>query len=218
MLLQGLFGNQSFSNILISIAYRLPALLIGLSFHEAAHAYAAYRAGDPTARNLGRMSLDPFRHLDLVGTLMLLFVGFGWAKPVPINPRNFKNPRKDEFMVSIAGIATNLALAFIFTGIYVLLLTNGWTDANGIVDGFIISIIGINTVLAVFNLIPVPPLDGHHLITAAFPRTERFFYSISRYNIFILIGVILVLSNTGILSFMINFVMNGFFRFFSLFI
>jgi len=218
MLLQGLFGNQSFAQILLGIAYRLPALLIGLSFHEAAHAYAAYKAGDPTARNMGRLSLDPLRHLDPIGTLMLLFVGFGWAKPVPINPRYFKNPRKDEFVVSIAGIVTNLALAFVSTGIYFLLVINGWTDNLGMVEGFLFSLISINTVLAVFNLIPIPPLDGHHLVTALFPRTERFYYSISRYYVFILIGVIFMLQRSGAFSAVIYAIMNLFFSFFNLFI
>jgi len=218
MLLQGLFGNQSFAQILLGIAYRLPALLIGLSFHEAAHAYAAYKAGDPTARNMGRLSLDPLRHLDPIGTLMLLFVGFGWAKPVPINPRYFKNPRKDEFVVSIAGIVTNLALAFVSTGIYFLLVINGWTDSLGMVEGFLFSLISINTVLAVFNLIPIPPLDGHHLVTALFPRTERFYYSISRYYVFILIGVIFMLQRSGAFSAVIYAIMNLFFSFFNLFI
>ena len=97
----------------------LPAILIGLTVHEWAHAYAAYRLGDPTARNLGRMTLNPLAHVDLFGFLMLLLVGFGWAKPVPVNPRNFKNYRRDDIIVSLAGIFTNVVIAFLFSFVYV---------------------------------------------------------------------------------------------------
>ncbi len=218
MLLQALSGGSSLTDILITLAYLVPALLIGFSFHEAAHAYAAFRAGDPTARNLGRMSLDPLRHLDPIGTLMLLLVGFGWAKPVPVNPRNFRSPRKDEFVVSIAGILTNLALAFVGMGLYVLLWTNGWYDRLGVILNFLIYLAQINVVLAVFNLIPLPPLDGHHLVTAMFPRTVGFYYSIARYGMIILIGVIYLLNQTGILSTVVSGIMNLFFKFFTLFL
>ncbi len=218
MLLQAISSGASFSEILVTLAYLIPALAVGFSFHEAAHAYAAFRAGDPTARNMGRMSLDPLRHLDPIGTLMLLFIGFGWAKPVPINSRNFRNPRKDEFVVSIAGIATNLALAFLSTGLYVLLVVNGWYDRLGVILGFLTYLIQINVVLAVFNLIPLPPLDGHHLITAMFPRTQRFYYSIARYGMLVLIGVIFLLNRTGILSGVMSGIINLFYGFFKLFI
>ncbi len=217
MLLQAISSGSTWTEILIMMAYLVPALLIGFSFHEAAHAYAAFRAGDPTARNLGRMSLDPLRHLDPMGTLMLLLVGFGWAKPVPINPRNFRTPRRDEFVVSIAGILTNFVLAFFAMGLYVLLSTKGWYDRLGVILNFLIYLVQINVVLAVFNLIPLPPLDGHHLVTAVFPRTERFYYSIARYGFWILIGVLFILNQFNILETVVWSIINKFYAFYKLF-
>ncbi len=210
-----LFSGASLQSILLTMAYRLPALLIGLSFHEAAHAYMAYRCGDPTARNLGRMSLDPLRHLDPIGTLTLLLFGFGWARPVPINPRNFKNPRRDEILVSLAGIVTNLVLAFIFTGIYYLLLA---LNAHEIFLTIVFMIVAINIVLAVFNLIPIPPLDGYHVLKNSISGGYRFFATIERYSIFFLIGVIMLISRTGILSFMVNVIFRSFASFFEIFV
>lgn len=98
---------------LLSLLYSLPAILIALSFHEYAHALTAYKAGDPTAKNAGRLSLDPLKHLDLIGTICLILFRFGWAKPVPINPRNFKHPKRDEVLVSVAGACTNLLISFV---------------------------------------------------------------------------------------------------------
>ena len=104
---------------IIDALYSLPGILVGLSFHEWGHAYAAYKRGDPTARNLGRMTVNPLAHIDPLGFLSLLILGFGWAKPVPVSTRNFKSPRKDELIVSLAGITVNLILAEIF--IYLIL-------------------------------------------------------------------------------------------------
>ena len=101
--------------------YRIPAVLIALVLHEWAHGYAAWRLGDPTAKMMGRLSLNPLRHLDPLGTVMMFLLGFGWAKPVPINPRYFKRPRRDDLIVSLAGIAMNLLLFLVFTLLMVLL-------------------------------------------------------------------------------------------------
>ena len=99
--------------MLTQLLYRIPAILVALSFHEWAHAYAAYKLGDPTARNMGRMTINPFAHIDPLGFLTLLLFRFGWAKPVPISTRYFKNARRDELIVSLAGVAANLILAFL---------------------------------------------------------------------------------------------------------
>ena len=109
---------QLFQNPL-QFLYILPAILIGLTVHEWAHAYAAYRLGDPTAKNLGRMTLNPLAHIDPIGFAMLLLVGFGWAKPVPVSPRNFKHYRRDDIIVSLAGITMNILIAFVFSFVYV---------------------------------------------------------------------------------------------------
>ena len=148
----------------LQLLYLLPALLLGLTLHEWGHAYAAYRCGDPTARNLGRMSLNPLDHFDILGTLCLLFLGFGWAKPVPVNPRNFKNFKRDDIIVSLAGVFMNLLQVVFFSALFILLVR--WDNRLFFNDAFyyiFLNLIGINTTLIIFNLIPIPPLDGSHV-------------------------------------------------------
>ncbi len=199
------FGGSDLSSILLEILYRVPGILVAISFHECAHAYAAYKCGDPTARNLGRMTLNPFVHFDPIGLVMLLLVRFGWAKPVPINTRNFKNPRKDELIVSLAGVAANLIIAFITLGVmYTLQICT--TIESTILDNILSSMFFINLAFFVFNLLPIPPLDGYHVlqcILGRFTRTAsgfRFFYFFERYGFVILIAVLFLNANTGFIS------------------
>lgn len=199
------FGGSDLSSILLEILYRVPGILVAISFHECAHAYAAYKCGDPTARNLGRMTLNPFAHFDPIGLVMLLLVRFGWAKPVPINTRNFKNPRKDELIVSFAGVAANLIIAFITLGVmYTLQICT--TIESTILDNILSSMFFINLAFFVFNLLPIPPLDGYHVlqcILGRFTRTAsgfRFFYFFERYGFVILIAVLFLNANTGFIS------------------
>ena len=202
---------------LILLLYRIPAILIALTLHELAHGYVALRCGDPTAQMMGRLSFNPLRHLDPIGTLFMLLFGFGWARPVPVNPRNFKNFRRDDLLVSIAGVVTNFCLFFLSMLIMVLTTTllftpelwqvgelttyrdflrfDGW-NFNSILSGsnllyvkeageyvyyqdsitsflrtpwllyvqrFLMFFAQLNLGLAVFNLLPIPPLDGYHV-------------------------------------------------------
>ncbi len=167
---------------LISLLLSLPCVLIAITFHEVAHGYAAYRAGDPTARNFGRLTLNPLKHFDLLGTLSMLFLGFGWARPVPINTRHFKKPRRDMALVALAGPLTNLALGFAGMLIYRITLaimesatasaanTSSFAYTVGAVALTFFSLFAqLNISLAVFNLLPVPPLDGSRLMMIFLP-------------------------------------------------
>lgn len=215
------FDNFNLREWVLGALYRIPGILIGLSFHEWAHAYAAYKRGDPTARNLGRMTVNPIAHLDPIGIITLLIAGFGWARPVPVNPRNLKEPKKDEIIVSLAGVTTNLIIAFVFMGLLYPLVM--FTQSE-IAITMLFSVVSINLGLFVFNLIPVPPLDGYHVFQALFARHigYRFFQAYERYGTYILIAI--VLGGGTILGAAIDGIMNlydGFYKLifgFSLFI
>jgi Zn-dependent protease len=167
----------------------LISLLICITIHEFFHAFVADRLGDPTARSMGRLSLNPLRHLDPLGTIMMLFVGIGWGKPVPIDPYNLQNPRRDETLIAIAGPFSNLILAIITA--LIIRLTN-------IYFPFLITFIIINVSLAIFNLLPIPPLDGSKVflnllsVDSALKWEEAF----NRYG-FILLAALLFLPVGG---------------------
>lgn len=186
----------------LSVLYSVPAVLLALSFHEWAHAWAAYRCGDPTARNMGRMSFDPLRHLDPVGTICLLFFRFGWAKPVPVNPRYFRHPRRDEVIVSLAGIIMNFILSFIAYGI-LFTATQVFHWYNAIFLNIMQPVVTLNITLGIFNLIPIPPLDGFHVAEVLFPRAmHRFGEAVGRYGMLILVMLLV--------SGVVGWVLNGF--------
>ena len=164
---------------------RIPALLIAITFHEYAHARMAYHWGDPTAKHQGRLTLNPLAHLDPIGLLMLLIVRFGWARPVPINPHNFRDRRKGLFWVSLAGPGMNLLLGLFSTFILVLLTLQG---SGSLVRSIMWNLVIYNVFLAVFNIIPLPPLDGSKILTSVLPgRYLRFYYSVEPYGPFLLI-------------------------------
>jgi Zn-dependent protease len=176
----------------------LPGILIALTFHEFAHGLAAYAMGDDTAKNAGRLSLDPMKHIDPIGFIMLFIMRFGWAKPVPINENNFKHERLGLFFVSIAGITMNLILALIFQ--LILFFTADIVQLSAYVD-VMRGIVWINIMLAAFNLLPIPPLDGSKIIYTFLPRNLRFtFYKYESYGSIILIILLL----TGGISLLLN--------------
>ncbi|MDD3921330.1 MAG: site-2 protease family protein [Eubacteriales bacterium] len=194
---------------LLNLLYSLPAILIALSFHEWAHAFAAYKLGDPTARNLGRMTVNPLHHIDTLGFLMLILVRFGWAKPVPVNMRNFKKPRRDDIIVSLAGITTNFLLAIVsMLVIYVFGVLGG---SNAAIANILYYFLTINLGLMLFNLIPLPPLDGSHVVESLLIRKvgPKPFYWLSRYGGIILIVLLITGVLTGILSAAMNWIMFG---------
>lgn len=150
----------------------LPGIIIGLSFHEFGHAFASMKLGDPTPKLQGRVSLNPAAHIDPVGFVSLLILGFGWGKPVQIDPRWYKHRRLDEIIVGLAGVTMNLILAVIFAGIMSVYYKNAGdflnTGAGDAILEILIGCVQINLVLMVFNLLPVPPLDGFGIITQLF--------------------------------------------------
>ncbi|MEN6419188.1 MAG: site-2 protease family protein [Clostridiaceae bacterium] len=195
----------------LQLLYILPAIIIGMTVHEWAHAFAAYKLGDPTAKNLGRMTLNPIAHFDLFGFLCLLLVGFGWAKPVQINSRNFKHFKRDDIIVSLAGITMNLLVAFLFSFVYVLGFTKWGLGTNEAFVSIFGSILSINLALAMFNLIPIYPLDGSHVLESLLVRKfPRFFMFMRQYGQIILIILLITGGATSALSFLVSHVANGF--------
>jgi len=147
----------------------LPVILLALTVHEFAHGYVAYLRGDRTAKDMGRLTLNPLPHIDIIGLLFLMFFNFGWAKPVPINPANFKTPKKDEIMVALAGVTANLICALCLGLLFRFADFSIFGQTGEIVQKFTAWGILINCGLAVFNLIPVPPLDGSHVLRELLP-------------------------------------------------
>jgi Zn-dependent protease len=156
-----------------SIVLTLAAVIVAATCHEFAHALVADRLGDPTARNLGRLSLNPLVHLDLLGTLFFVIFGFGWARPVPVNPRNFRSPRQGMLQVALAGPLANVTVAVVLG---TLIRAQGNPVGSGIGE-FGALVVWINVILAVFNLIPIPPLDGSRILESLLPPREAFTFS-----------------------------------------
>ncbi|MFZ5640883.1 MAG: site-2 protease family protein [Bacillota bacterium] len=201
-------------NTLLIYAIEIPAILIALTFHEYMHGRVAYALGDPTPKNQGRLTLNPIRHLDPLGSLLLLLVGFGWAKPVEVNPFHFKGDRgRGMLWVSLAGPGTNLVLA--------VLAAVAWRLTGGsgtLINFFFQYLFQINVVLAVFNLLPVPPLDGSKILAGLLPMRHRhIIYNIERYGTVILLLLVITGFIRIILMPLVGIVMQGINGFLSLF-
>ena len=217
LILSTVIGYLSDPNKLLGLIISIPAVLIAITFHEFAHAFAADKLGDDTPRRQGRLSLNPLHHLDPVGSLLLLFAGFGWGKPVEVNPRNFNrniSMEKANAIVSVAGPLMNFFLAIVFTFIYcaifkfapkVLIGTTG-----GAIQLLLTSIISINVGLGVFNLIPLPPLDGSKVIMPFLPSNAKRFF-IEREQIFYIIFIFLWI--LGIAGYLISPIINYIYKF-----
>jgi Zn-dependent protease len=180
-----------------------PPILLALTFHEYAHAYVANRLGDDTAKQSGRLTLNPLRHLDPLGTIMIFLVHFGWAKPVPVNPYRLKNPKKDMLWISAAGPLSNMALALASGILLRILIASGeaaeQTSFLGVLMDVVFMSLQINLALAIFNILPIAPLDGSKILSGLLPdRFGKMFYFMERYGPFILLGLIIFGRATGV--------------------
>jgi len=196
-------------NPIYEIAIWLVPLIIAIVFHEVAHGLVARQLGDPTAEELGRLSLNPIKHVDLIGTLILplaLAIShapvFGWAKPVPVNYRRLKNPRRDMVLVAIAGPGMNLVLALLGAAILAatVSLSGGAQDGTArFIAANALNFVLINLFLGIFNLLPVPPFDGGHVVQGLLPPSlARSFGKIGRYSLLVLVMLLLVLPMLGL--------------------
>ena len=211
MLLDLLTQGLSLQEMLIQILLTIPTIFIALTFHEVAHGWMSYKLGDPTAYNMGRLTLNPLKHLDPIGALCMLLVGFGWAKPVPVNARYYKNPKRGMALTAFAGPAMNLILAFFGVIIYKLVNRFGYLL---IPNGLLVYVLFLlfyyfaylNIFLAVFNLIPIPPFDGSRIAYVFLPT--NLYFKIMRYERIIQI-IVMVALVSGIVSLPLGFIADG---------
>jgi Zn-dependent protease len=186
-----------------SAIFSVPGIIIGFTVHEFCHALAAYKLGDTTARDEGRLTLNPFRHIDIIGFIFILFAGFGWARPVRFNPERLKHPRRDKAIIAAAGPLSNLILGILFIFLikaFIFLQTaSGW---NGMIAErtltLLSSLITINLGLFVFNLIPIPPLDGSHIVFSGLNLKSETEYRIMRIGTPLLFILLIVQGRAGI--------------------
>lgn len=188
---------------LVEILLSVPAVLIALTVHEYAHGYAAWRLGDPTARSLGRLSLNPLRHLDPIGALCMLFFRFGWARPVPINTRYFKKPRRDMAITALCGPLSNFVLSFLgaflylaFLALFSRLISPTTPRFSYLLMQYTLTFLYIfhfvNLTLGLFNCLPVPPLDGSRFLLVFLP--PRAYFAVMRYERYVSLALILCLA------------------------
>lgn len=247
-LFRSLNQGAELRDILPGILFTIIVVVFSLSFHEMAHAFAAYKLGDPSARNIGRLSLNPARHLDPFGAICMMLVGFGWAKPVPINTRNFKNPRRGMALSAAAGPISNLIISivslllfytvmiflrptfgelfeivpiiatpFYYSPSYILSVFAQLSLAVSVLDKillFLAELLAVfhilNLYLAVFNLLPIPPLDGSKILYMFLP--SKIYYQIQKYEhiiYFVLIALLITGSLSGVLSSICVYISNA---------
>lgn len=206
-------SDYSLNEILLALLLTIPTVLIALTFHEYAHGYVAYKLGDPTAKNMGRLTLNPIKHFHPIGMLMMLLVGIGWANPVPINPRYFKDPKKGMAISAAAGPIINLILGFVGLFIFSLIAfilqkTHTYELSDPIVAAlmFFDNFCYMNVFLAVFNLLPIPPFDGSRVLFAFLP--DKHYFAIMKYERIIMFIVLIAIA-TGRLALPFNLVTEG---------
>jgi Zn-dependent protease len=186
------------------IIYALPGIILGLTVHEYSHAYLAFRLGDNTARDQGRLTLNPVRHIDIIGLLFIIFAGFGWAKPVQFNPENLRNVRRDKAIIAAAGPLSNLILGLILAFFLRMLIFHHaeneltYTVITERLVHFLFFAASINFGLFIFNLLPIPPLDGSHIVFSGLNLSQETEYRIMKFGAPALFIILIVQSQIGI--------------------
>lgn len=204
-----------FGSSLQTMLLRLPIIFLAITVHECAHGYVAYLLGDRTAKAYGRLSLNPLHHMDIMGAVCMLFFGFGWAKPVPVNPQYFKNPKGGMSLVGLAGPVSNFLMALMFSVLYGLLARFFPTMDFFLVEFFAnLFLVGImlNIGLGIFNLIPFPPLDGSKILAYFLPN--RWYYQLMQYERYAM-PVLIILLALGILDVPLAFLQRAVFEVFA---
>ena len=203
------YSSMPFENKIIMFLTFTFAVIVALTIHEFSHAFMASRLGDDTARLNGRMTLNPMAHFDPMGLASFILFGFGWAKPVPINPYNFKKIKRDTFLVSIAGVASNFILFFVFYPLSVLVFRAYLSSESilGLIFSYLfIYIYQVNLVLMVFNLLPIYPLDGFNALASQLRYDNKYVTFMQRYGVFVLIAVALIFSFTNAFEYLVDYV------------
>lgn len=219
----------SFSRVLAFVLGYILAIIIAFGLHEYAHALTAYKLGDPTPKALGRLTINPLKHIDVYGLIGFLVVGFGWAKPVEVHPLNFKKYRRDMFLVSVAGVLTNLLLAFVFSGLFFFFVYFcSATNSNGelifsndllyLLYYFLLYSIVLNIALFCFNIIPIYPLDGFNAIKSLFKLDNRFLNFMYRWGNLILVIIIITPFFDIFYNYLTGIITDAFFGFWGLFV
>lgn len=209
-----LLRNGEYLQLFIIILSKCFVIFCCLPIHELAHGYVAYKCGDDTAKLQGRLTINPFAHLDLIGTLMILLFGIGYAKPVPVNPARLRHPRRDMALVSLAGPVSNLIMGFIWVFVYYIILSTGTSNPGIIAVAYFFSYAAqVNVMLAVFNILPIPPLDGAKIFSAVLP--DRIYFKLMRYDRYIMIALFILLF-TGILNGPLSWLTNVMYNFISI--
>ena len=186
--------NLTAEDAVIHFLITIFVYLISLTIHEFAHAFVAFKCGDPTAKLAGRMTINPFKHVDMMGFLMFIFLGVGWAKPVPTNPLNFKKYKKGTRAVSLAGVAANFLLGLLSAGIIAILLAT--VGINSVAMGYVYYILLyfmlVNSFLVMFNILPIPPMDGYNFVASFSKGENKFIKFMIRNGFKLLIGFLLL--------------------------
>ena len=207
-------GNNAFSmDMIVTKLYMLPGIIIGLTLHEFSHAMVSYRLGDPTPKEQGRITVNPLKHIDPIGFVALIMAGFGWGIPVQINPNYYKKRRLGEALVAVAGVTMNLIIALVFALLLKLLYSSGLAAGSNqpihVITMMLQYGILINIMLMIFNLLPIPPLDGFNFVTLIFKLDKySWWYQFYRLGTFILLGLILL----NVLDIVINPLIYGLFN------